>query len=121
MRLIKLTDFACSCDDEYKQECAEIKKWAIDFLNSKHTDYIVDDSNLLSQVVYYLSWYYQANITGIPNDPGGWSAVTAESYGETDNIKTYIECDHVEDGIVFTLKAFYDYYGPIRPGAPEDY
>jgi hypothetical protein len=120
MRKIELNDFACSCGDHNKELCKEVKQWAFEFLaHPDYPDHKITDSNFLSQVVYYLSGYYQGWITGIPN-PGGWSAVEAESSGgkigskQNVDIKTYIQCDNVEDGIAFTLRAFYDFYGKMR-------
>jgi hypothetical protein len=116
MREIKLNDFACSCGDDNKHECAEVRQWALEFLSSDN--YRVTEAALIDGIVYYLSGYYRAQIVGIPNDPGGWSAVEAQSQDEGEDnkgIETFIQCDQILDGFAFTLKAFHDHYGPKRP------
>jgi len=116
MRKVKLDDFACSCGDEKRLECAEIKQWAMDFLS--HPNYRVTDADFVDQAIVYLNDSYQAQIVGIPSDQ--WFAIITQSEGDPlTNIRTYIQCDHVEDGIAFTLKAFYDHFGKNRI-LPED-
>jgi hypothetical protein len=95
--------------------------WALDYL-SRDKDgqphaHPVTRENLLSAVVYTLTGAYSASITGIDCDQ--WCLITAATYGynpaEDDGFATAIQCDDAEDGIAFTLKAFYDHYGPGRP------
>ena len=113
--------FACSCGDEAKAECAEVMDWALGYLSQPK--YPVTRENLLTQVVYQLAGWYEASIDSIPCDPGGWCAVEASTWtpkGGDPEFRTAIQCDRVENGIAYTLRAFYEKYGERRVIEGED-
>lgn len=114
-------DFACSCGDEGKARCDAMMEWALNFLSTYENGELAPKpttrENLLTHVVYKLSWDYHAHITRIVNDQ--WSRVDSEGHFGDDDFKTFIQCDRVEDGIALTLRAWYDRFGPKRP-YPED-
>lgn len=62
----------------------------------------VTRSDLLSAVVYSLSWGYRATITGMYCDQ--WAAVAAEAEG----FSTWVECYELEVGVAMTWKLFAD-------------
>lgn len=101
---VKRDDFACSCGDEGKARCAKILAWAHKWLDAT-------PENFLTKSIYELNWRWNASITGIPNDQ--WSAITTfkPKVGRAAEWGTYIQCDSVEDGLAFTLRAYYDKYG----------
>jgi len=105
---VKRNDFACSCGEDGKQRCAKVRAWAMKRLEATPEDF-------LTKAVYDLSWRYNATITGIPNDQ--WSVITTDKSAKQKDGKygvvwgTYIQCDWIEDGLAFTLRAYYDKYG----------
>lgn len=64
----------------------------------------VTDVNFLSAIVSDLHWHWGVSITGIPHDQ--WSAIETETYDG--KVKTWIQCDRVEDGIAATWKFYAD-------------
>lgn len=111
---IKQHDFMCSCGDG-KGKCEELMKEVKERLSSDTRS--VDDSNLLTTVVYSLQWDfkdYVAEITGIFCDQ--WCAVSATGYKAgkekyEEDVRTWIQCDVVEHGIAATWKFFADLQG----------
>lgn len=70
-----------------------------------------EDRFLLTGIVYYLSGYYNAEVTAIHNDPGGWSGIAAESRKNSKNhFKTWIECDLIEDGFYLTFWHWWNHF-----------
>ena len=98
---VKGRDFACRCGDDGKARCASVMEWALKWMNTTPEDFV-------TRSIYELSWRWNATITGIPNDQ--WSAIVTERTGEKP-WHTYIQCDRIEDGLAFTLRAYYDKYG----------
>jgi hypothetical protein len=132
---VKPRDFACSCgrragkDNKNVDRCEAIMKWALDHLSTDRNGEIihgkVTKENLLTSVVYELQWAYGASITGIDCDQ--WCAISTSTHDATHNketdgydpvdppkFTTYIQCDDVEDGLAYTLKAYYDEFGNSR-------
>lgn len=116
---VEPSDFACNCAADGKERCAAVMAWALDYLSTTNGTIEarpVARENFLSHVVSYLNWQYNASITGIANDQ--WSRIDSETYREPGDEKpvfrTGIQCDSVEDGLAFTLKAYYDEFGPTR-------
>lgn len=62
---------------------------------------------------------FNAWVEGISIDPQGWGAIICASRRPHEEISTeyikdyttYIHFDRFEDGLVLTLKSFYDHYG----------
>ena len=110
---VKNPDFACSCTDEGKAECGAVVDWACQQLTHAHRT--VTRENLLTAVVFELAHGYRAAIQGIYCDM--WCGISTDIYhpeGETEEFSTFIMCDKVEDGIAYTLKAYYDKFGDRR-------
>ena len=126
-------DFACRCSPESERRCDAIMAWALEFLSTDQGGEVHSGSttreNLLTAAAYALSWTYRAQITGISADQ--WSIVTTSTYDAVPDgdgryqpvsppaFVTAIQCDTVEDGIAFTLRAYYEQFGKRRrSGAP---
>lgn len=110
-------DFICVCDTpggEERRARAEALMAEVQERLARGSEELVprpvDDSNMLTEVVFSLNWDFGAHISDIPNDQ--WSAVVAETYAKADDgepeFSTYIECDRVEHGVAATWKAFAD-------------
>lgn len=67
-------------------------------------------------VAHRLNWNYHASIDGIYADQ--WLGIASSTFGHPDGEEpafgTFIQCDQAEDGLAFTLKAYYDKYGDER-------
>jgi len=97
--------FACSCGPEGKAFCEEVLAWAYEYLGSEK--YPTTSANFLTKTVYHLNWHYMASITGIPNDQ--WSAVIVETGDKVKfPFKSYIQCDEIEHGLAFVLRALFN-------------
>lgn len=101
---VKRNDFACSCSDEGKARCAKVLAWAQRWAEAT-------PENFLTRAIYELNWRWNASITDIANDM--WSAIVTvkPEIGTSAEWSTYIQCDRLEDGLAFTLRAYYDKYG----------
>jgi hypothetical protein len=107
---IKHDDFACRCTPKASAKAQAVLEWAYQHLSKGTTEMRpiqTDATNLLSHVVFTLEWNYRAMITMIPTDQ--WSAVATSTHDK--KFSTYIQCDNVEDGLAYTLKAYYDKFG----------
>lgn len=101
--------FACSCSTEGKTKCAETLAWAYEKLHTTAEHFV-------TRVIFQLHWQYGAEITGIPTDQ--WSRVDTKTWTGED-FDTHIQCDFVEDGLAFTLKA-YDERFPLGNGGETE-
>lgn len=114
--------FACTCDTPGKNpkidQVAALHAWAHAYFSDVNR--LSVPSTLLTDVVYTLDGSYSASITGIRSDM--WAVISTATYdtfkkgkhkGEP-RFTTYIQCDRVEDGLVATLKAYYDKFGDQR-------
>jgi hypothetical protein len=105
-------DFACSCGTENQKRMADLTEWTLQQIRytseyrEKHPEY---QKWVLTVVIAELAARYGAYIVGIPTDPGGWSAIQAKAEaGEwtRESYSTWVECDHIEEGIYLTLQKF---------------
>jgi hypothetical protein len=96
----KVDGFMCICSPEGKTEAETILAEVKELLEA-------DDSNVITNIIYSLSWDYQGHITSIATDM--WSGITAETYSK--EFKVYMQCDRIEHGLAAIWKAFYDKYG----------
>ena len=102
-------DFACRCSVEERERSDTVLAWAIEYLAASF-------SSLLTAAVVKLHIDYRAQIDGIWFDQ--WAAVNTTCLYEKDDaasFSTVIQCDRVEDGLAFTIKAYYDQFGDVRP------
>lgn len=109
---IKRDDFACRCSDKEQARSQAVLEWAYENLSERSIK--VGPENLATFVAYALEIRYRASIDSIFCDQ--WCAVTSSTgdMEEKSKFHTFIQCDHVEDGLAFTLKAYYDKYGDKR-------
>jgi hypothetical protein len=116
-------DFMCRCSDA---EVAKIEG-IIARAKAKYAEgsanrfpHPLDDTNIVTHIVYSLSMDFDAHIKEIYADQ--WCMVTAEAFahGESEpKFRTMIQCDRVEDGIMATWLAFADRF-PERLVDDED-
>lgn len=100
--------FMCRCSPEEEEKCDAVMAEALEALSATKED-------LLTAVVFALSWDYEASITGIYCDQ--WCGVSAQT-GDG-SFGTWVQCDTVEDGIAMTWKAFKDRKEEINGDAVE--
>lgn len=98
---LEAISFACRCDADGEALIQRYTEWALEFLDCLRED-------LMSSIVFALLWRWRGHITGIDCDQ--WFGIAAETYGD-DKFVTWVECDNIEDGFVYTLRAFYDHFG----------
>lgn len=111
--------FACSCDEDGKKECAEIKTWAKEYLsNPKYPEYACTDADFAGRFFYHMYLAYGISPEFIADQWGAWIASNRGlkpkyfEYHKLDGeFSTYIQCDVPEDGMAYTLKAWVDHYG----------
>lgn len=118
MRTIKQEDFACSCGDDGKAVCQEVREWAADHLGREGESAETKQALLLDRLIYNLSAEYRVTITGIYTDQ--WGAIATEGGPRRDPITTYIQFDRFLDGLAFTYKAYFDRYGEHLDWAAEE-
>lgn len=89
-------------------------EWALDYLSNKHTK--ATPSNFLTLALYALEgrWHAALETCGVDQ----WFLLITSTYGHKDGdqpvFQTAIQCDNAEDGIAFTVKAYYDKFGDKR-------
>lgn len=105
--------FACRCTPESTARVEAVWEWALDYLkNERHPEYNPTRADILTHVAVHLD-RMAAGIDGFEVDQ--WFAVNASTwpYGahKDDPFNTWIQCDTLEDGLVYTLKAFVEHFG----------
>jgi hypothetical protein len=100
----RLTDFMCDCQDEGKQQCAELMKRVYADLNLDEHGRAEDGFNFLSAVVYCLEWTLpnevRGTIVGMSCDM--WAEVAIDLWrpgNQTVAAHIGVQCDKLEHGL----------------------
>lgn len=104
---VDFDDFICTCDEDGRSRAAHLRdevKRRLSEGSPNQGPHSVDDTNLVSEVVWSLNWDFDAEITQIASDQwfGIWAATRDGAF------KAVIQCDSLEDGFAATWKAFAD-------------
>lgn len=99
--------FACVCGEESKAEAEWHLKQAYHTLGDG-----TDESNLLTRVIYSLTWDLKEPVSITAIDCDMWAGIWAETDAKKDDgtplFKVKIQCDLLEHGIAVLWNAFHD-------------
>jgi hypothetical protein len=102
---VDFSEFICTCEEDGRSGAKELRgevKRRLSEGSPNQGPHLVDDTNLVSEVVWSLNWDFGAGITRIGSDQ--WFGIWAAT--EDGSFKTFIQCDSLEDGFAATWKAF---------------
>jgi len=108
---------ACSCGDDGKVRMEDMRLSVIDKVYGKYANRDFNSYTQIDWIVRDIAIRWGGAVTGVPTDPGGWSAVEMIAH---DGTIIFVECDRILDGFYLGWQMFFDRYGEKVEGLWDD-